>query len=153
MYDAGSSILAQKISQVYGVGQVQVYGSALPAVRVELNPDAVSKYNLGIDQIANVLRDANANQPKGEIAGLRNAWQLSTTDQIFKARQYKRLVVAYANGAQVRVSDLGDVLDSTENVRNDGGWNDTPSISLMVFRQPNANIIDTTDHVKAMIPQ
>ncbi len=153
MYDAASSILAQKISQVYGVGQVQVYGSALPAVRVELNPDTVSKYDIGIDQIANILSNANANQPKGEVAGPRDAWQLSTTDQLFKAKDYKSLVVTYAKGADVRISDLGDVTDSTENIRNDGGWNHQPSISLMVFRQPNANIIETTDHVKSMIPQ
>ncbi len=153
MYDAASSILAQKISQVYGVGQVQVVGSALPAVRVELNPDAVNKYNIGIDQIATVLAGANANRPKGELSGPRNAYQLSTTDQLFKAKQYKPLVVAYANGAEVRISDLGDVTDGTENIRNDGGWNNMPSISIMVQRQPNANIIDTTDRIKAMIPQ
>ena len=153
MYDAASSILAQKISQVYGVGQVQVMGAALPAVRVELNPDAVNKYKIGIDQIATTLANANANRPKGEIAGPLDAWQLSTTDQLFFARQYKPLVVAYANGAQVRISDLGDVVDATENIRNDGGWNGKPAIQLMVKRQPNANIIDTTDHVKALIPQ
>ncbi len=153
MYDAAYSILAQKISQVSGVGQVQVYGSALPAVRVELNPDAVSKYDIGIDQIATALADANNNEPKGRIAGPQTAWQLNSTDQLFKANQYKPLVVAYRNGADLRISDLGDVTDSTENIRNDGGWNDQASISMMVFRQPNANIIDTADHVKAMIPQ
>ncbi len=153
MYDAASSILAQKISQVFGVGQVQVMGSALPAVRVELNPDAVSKYNIGIDQIAATLAGANANRPKGEIAGPLNAWQLSTTDQLFKAKDYKPLVVTYANGAQVRISDLGDVTDGNENIRNAGGWNGQPSITLSIMRQPNANIIDTTDRIKAMIPQ
>ncbi len=153
MYDAASSILGQKISQVYGVGQVQVMGSSLPSVRVELNPDAVSKYNLGIDQIASVLAGANANRPKGEVAGPRNAYQISTTDQLFTAKEYKPLVVAYAKGAQVRISDLGEVTDGVENIRNDGGWNGMPSISLMVMRQPNANIIDTVDRVKAMLPQ
>jgi multidrug efflux pump len=152
MYDAASSILAQKISQVYGVGQVQAMGSALPAVRVELNPDAVNKYNIGIDQIASTLASANANRPKGEIAGPRHAWSLSTTDQLFKAKEYKPLIVAFSNGAQVRISDLGDVTDGTENIRNDGSWNGKPSISLMVMRQPNANIIDTTDRVKALLP-
>ena len=112
MYDAASSILAQKISQVYGVGQVQVYGSALPAVRVELNPGCGQQIqHRHRSDRRHVLPNANANQPKGEIAGPRNAWQLSTTDQLFKAKQYKPLVVAYANGAQVRVSDLGDVID------------------------------------------
>jgi multidrug efflux pump len=153
MYDVGSSILAQRVSQVIGVGQVFVYGSSLPSVRIELNPDAVNKYGIGIDQIASVLASANANRPKGEIAGPRSAWQLSTTDQLFKAKQYKPLVVAYRNGAQVRVSDLGDVVDSVENIRNAGGWNGKPAVSLMVFRQPNANIIDCVDRVKALIPQ
>jgi multidrug efflux pump len=153
MYDAASSILAQKISQVSGVGQVEVYGSALPAVRVELNPDVLSKYGIGIDQVASTLAAANANTPKGEIAGSTTAWQISTTDQLFKAAQYKPLIVSYKNGADVRISDLGDVVDSTENIRNDGGWNDKGSISIMVFRQPNANIIDTADHVKAIVPQ
>jgi multidrug efflux pump len=152
MYDAASSILAQKISQVSGVGQVQVMGSSLPSVRIELNPDAVNKYDIGIDQIATTLANANANRPKGEIAGPRNAWQLSTTDQLFKAKEYKPLVVAFKNGAQVRISDLGDVVDSVENIRNAGEWNGMPAISLMVMRQPNANIIDTADRVKELIP-
>src|SRR3954454_8774863 len=104
MYDVGTSILAQRISQVNGVGQVQVSGGSLPAVRVELNPDSVNKYGLGIDQIATTLAAANANRPKGEISGPRNAWQLSTTDQLFTAAQYKPLVVAYKNGAPIKLS-------------------------------------------------
>jgi multidrug efflux pump len=153
MYDVGSSILAQRISQVSGVGQVQVGGSSLPSVRIELNPDAVNKYDIGIDQIASTLANANANRPKGELMGARNAWQLTTTDQLFLAKEYKPLVVAYKNGAPVRISDLGDVVDSVENIRNSGGWNGKPAILLMVMRQPNANIIDTADRVKALIPQ
>ena len=120
MYDAASSILAQKISQVYGVGQVSGLWQRAARVRVELNPDAVNKYNIGTDQIAAVLQNANANRPKGEIAGPRNAWQLSTTDQLFKAKDYKPLVVTYRNGAQVRVADLGDVRDCVEDMRNIG---------------------------------
>jgi multidrug efflux pump len=153
MYDVGSSILAQKISQVMGVGQVSVGGSSLPSVRVELNPNAVNKYNIGIDQIASTLQAANANRPKGEIAGNREAYQLSTTDQLFKAKEYKPLVVTYRNGAPVRISDLGDVVDSVENIRNSGGFNGKPAILIMVFRQPAANIIDTADRVLALIPQ
>ncbi len=153
MYDVGSSILAQRVSQVVGVGQVQVGGSSLPSVRVELNPDAVNKYDIGIDQIAATLASANANRPKGELSGPRNAWQLSTTDQLFKAKEYRPLVVTYKNGAPVRVSDLGDVVDSVENIRNAGGWDGKPAILLMVFRQPNANIIATADRVLALIPQ
>ena len=153
MYDVGSSILAQRISQVMGVGQVSVGGSSLPSVRVELNPNAVNKYNIGIDQIASTLQAANANRPKGEIAGNREAYQLSTTDQLFKAKEYKPLVVTYRNGAPVRISDLGDVVDSVENIRNSGGFNGKPAILIMVFRQPAANIIDTADRVLALIPQ
>jgi len=153
MYDVGSSILAQRISQVMGVGQVSVGGSSLPSVRVELNPNAVNKYNIGIDQIASTLQAANANRPKGEIAGNQAAYQLSTTDQLFKAKEYKPLVVMYRNGAPVRISDLGDVVDSVENIRNSGGFNGRPAILIMVFRQPAANIIDTADRVLALIPQ
>ncbi|HEY3837760.1 MAG TPA: efflux RND transporter permease subunit, partial [Bryobacteraceae bacterium] len=151
MYDVGSSILAQRVSQVIGVGQVQVGGSSLPSVRIELNPDAVNKYGIGIDQVAATLQAANANRPKGEISGTRNAWQLNTTDQLFKAKEYKPLVVAYRNGAPIRIADLGDVVDSVENIRNAGGWNGKPAILLMVFRQPNANIIDCADRVKALM--
>ena len=153
MYDVATSILAQRISQVIGVGQVQSFGSSLPAVRIELNPDAFDKYNVGIDQIAATLAAANANRPKGEIAGARTAWQLSTTDQLFKAKEYKPLVVAYKNGSPVRLSDLGDVTDGNENIRNFGGYNGKPAILLMVFRQPAANIIDTVDRVRALLPQ
>jgi multidrug efflux pump len=153
MYDVGTSILAQRISQVIGVGQVQSFGSSLPAVRVELNPDAFDKYDVGIDQIAATLANANANRPKGEIAGPRDAWQLSTTDQLFKAKEYKPLVVAYKNGNPIRLSDLGDVTDANENIRNYGGYNGKSAILLMVFRQPAANIIDTVDRVRALLPQ
>jgi multidrug efflux pump len=153
MYDVATTILAQRISQVMGVGQVQVHGSSLPAVRVELNPDAVNKYGLGIEQIAGVLQSANANRPKGEITGLQKAWQLSTTDQLFKASQYKPLIVAYHNGSVIRLSDLGEVVDSNENIRNAGGLNGQPAISIEVMRQPAANIIETVDRVKALLPQ
>ena len=153
MYDVASSILAQRISQVSGVGQAQVSGSSLPSVRIELNPDAVNKYNLGIDQIATALNTANANRPKGEIAGPTNAWQLSTTDQLFHAKEYRPMVVAYRNGSAIRLSDLGDVVDSVENIRNAGGFQGKPAIIIMVMRQPAANIIDTVDRVKALLPQ
>src|SRR5262249_52315963 len=116
-------------------------------------PDAVNKYNIGIDQIATVLQNANANRPKGEIAGPRTAWQLSTTDQLFKADEYRPLVVTYRNGSPVRLSDLGEVVDSNENIRNAGGFNGQQAISIHVQRQPAANIIDTVDRVKALLPQ
>jgi multidrug efflux pump len=153
IYDVAYSVLAQKISQVKGVGQVFVGGSALPGVRIELNPDAVNKYGIGMDQIGNFLASANANRPKGEMADADNAWSIHTTDQIFKASEYKPLIAAYRNGAPVRLSDLGDVVDSIEDLRTGGLANGKPAILLVIFRQPGANIIDTVDRVKDMMPQ
>ena len=153
MYDAASTILAQKLSQVQGVGQVAVGGSSLPAVRVELNPAAVSHYGIGLDQIASTLAAANANRPKGEIADQHQAWQLSATDQLLTADEYRPLIVAYRNGAAVRLADLGDVVDSVEDVRNAGLSNGKPAVLLIVFRQPGANIIDTVDRVYRLLPQ
>jgi multidrug efflux pump len=153
MYDLASSILAQKLAQVQGVGQVFAGGSALPAVRVELNPAVVNKYGINMNDIATVLSAANANRPKGELSDGTRAWSLSSTDQLLKANKYIPLVVAYRNGAPVRLSDLGDVTDSVEDLRNDGVANGKPAILLVIFRQPGANIIDTVDRVLALMPQ
>ncbi len=153
MYDLASSIFAQKLSQIPGVGQVSVGGSSLPAVRVELNPAAVSKYGLGLDQIATVLSNANALRPKGAIEDSRRAYEITTTDQLFKASQYMPLIVSYHNGAAIRLKDLGDVVDANEDVRNFGMANGKPSISVTIFRQPGANIIDTVDRIYAVMPQ
>ena len=153
MYDIASSFLSQKISQVQGVGQVIVGGSSLPAVRVELNPMTVNKYGIGMDQIRTVISNANAQSPNGELADGRTAYQLSTTDQIFKAAQYKTMVVQAKNGAIVRLSDLGDVKDSVEDLRNAGLANGKPAVLIIIFRQPGANIIDTVDRVYATLPQ
>ncbi len=153
MYDVASSILQQKLSQVSGVGQVFVGGSSLPAVRVELNPAVVNKYGIGMNQIASVLAAANANSPKGEIAEGTASLRLRTTDQLLKAKQYIPLVVAYQNGAPVRLSDLGEVTDSVEDLRNAGLSNGKPAVLLVIFRQPAANIIETVDRVYALVPQ
>jgi multidrug efflux pump len=153
MYDIASSILAQKLAQVQGVGQVFVGGSSLPAVRVELNPAVVNKYGISMNNLSTVLSAANANRPKGELADDTRAWSLSTTDQLLKADKYIPLVVAYRNGAPVRLSDLGDVVDSVEDLRNDGIANGKPAILLVIFRQPGANIIETVDRVLALMPQ
>ncbi|MGA2185542.1 MAG: multidrug efflux RND transporter permease subunit [Bryobacteraceae bacterium] len=153
MYDIASTVLAQKLSQVAGVGQVFAGGSSLPAVRVELNPAVVNKYGIGMNDIATVLSAANANRPKGELADDTRAFSLSTTDQLLKADQYIPLVVAYRHGAAVRLSDLGDVQDSVEDLRNDGNANGKPAVSLVIFRQPGANIIETVDRVLALMPQ
>jgi multidrug efflux pump len=153
MYDIASTVLAQKLAQVQGVGQVFAGGSSLPAVRVELNPAVVNKYGIGMNSIATVLQAANANRPKGELADGTRAWALSTTDQLLKARQYIPLVVAYRKGSPVRLSDLGDVRDAVEDLRNDGIANGKPAILLVIFRQPGANIIETVDRVLALMPQ
>jgi len=153
LYDAASSILQQKLSQVSGVGQVGVWGSSLPAVRVELNPHVVNKYGIGLNQIATVLANANANTPKGEIANGRTAWNIRTTDQLFKADQYMPLVVIWQNGAPVRLDTLGRVVDSVEDLRNAGLSNGKPAVLIAVFRQPEANIIDTVDRVMAEFPE
>jgi multidrug efflux pump len=153
MYDIASSVLEQKLSQVSGVGQVFAGGSSLPAVRVELNPDVVNKYGIGLEQIRTVLSGANANRPKGELAGASQAVQLRTSDQLLKAADYMPLIVAYRNGAPVRLSDLGEVSDSVEDLRAAGLANGKPAVLLVVFRQPGANIIDTVDRVYALLPR
>jgi multidrug efflux pump len=153
LYDIASSVFAQKLAQVKGVGQVSVGGSSLPAVRVEVNPQPVSKYNVGLDQIGSFLQGANANRPKGEVADLDKTHPIYTTDQLFEAKDYQNLVVVYRNGAPVRLSDLGRVIDGNEDVRNMGLSNGKPAVTIQINRQPNANIIDTVDRIKALLPQ
>ncbi len=153
MYDAASTILAQKLSQVSGVGQVTVGGSTLPAVRVELNPDALNKYGIGMEQVRTVLNAANANAPKGQFAYGDQTWQIHTNDQMFKAVDYEPLVVAYHYGTVVRIRDVGHTIDSVEDLRNSGYANGNPSVLVIVYRQPGANIIDTVDRIRAALPQ
>ena len=153
MYDIADSVLAQKLAQVEGVGQVQVTGSSKPAVRVQVNPGALSKYGVGWDQIRNTLTAANANRPKGSISDDQHMWQISTTDQLFTAEEYQPLVIAYRNGAAIRLSDVADVTDSLEDRRNAGLANGKPSVLIQLMKQPSANIIDTVDRVYALMPQ
>src|SRR5438309_2478253 len=153
LYDAASSILQQKLAQVEGVGQVVVGGSALPGVRVELNPMVLNKYGIGLDEVRAALGAANANRPKGELADRASAWEISTTDQLLKAEEYRPLLVAYRNGAPVRVSDVAEVTDSVEDVRTAGLANGKPAVLVIMFRQPGANIIATVDRVRALLPQ
>jgi multidrug efflux pump len=153
MYDAASSIVAQKLSQIKGVGTVNIGGSALPAVRIELNPMALNKYGIGLEDVRTVLSAANANTPKGHFSDRDRLWEVAANDQIFKAFNYAPLIVSYHNGAAVRVSDLGDVVDSVEDVRNIGFYNGRPSVMLFIFRQPGANIIETVDKIQAILPQ
>ncbi|MGB6564273.1 MAG: efflux RND transporter permease subunit, partial [Candidatus Binataceae bacterium] len=153
IYDAADSILAQKLSQIQGVGQVTVGGSALPGVRVELNINALNNDGIGLEQVRSTLSNANANRPKGEVADQTHAWSLSATDQLLAADQYSPLIVGYHNGAAVRLSDVADVIDSVEDVRNAGLVDGTLSVLIIIFRQPGANIIDTVDRVTAAMPQ
>jgi multidrug efflux pump len=156
MYDAASTILAQKLSQVQGVGQVTVGGSSLPGVRVELNPTAVNKYGIGLENIRTALSNANSNLPKGHLGNDTHRWTINDNDQLFKAVDYAPLIIAYQNGAPVRVGDVGEARDSVEDIRT-AGYASTPespqakpSVLLVIFRQPGANIIDTVDRIYAL---
>jgi multidrug efflux pump len=153
IYDAADSILAQKLSQIQGVGQVSVGGSALPGVRVELNLPQLNNNGIGLEQVRNTLSNANANIPKGELAGQTHSWALGTTDQLLSADQYRPLIVGYNNGAAVRLEDVADVIDSVEDVRNAGVVDGVPAVLIIIFRAPGANIIDTVDRVMAAMPQ
>ena len=152
MYDVGSTVLAQKLSQVEGVGQVSVWGSSLPAVRVEVNPDAVNHYGIGFEAIRTALRRANANIPKGILETDNRRWIVATNDQLQSAEEYRPLIVAFKDGAAVRLSDVASVTDSVQNIRNTGLANGKPAVLLAIFRQPGANIIRVVDSVKATLP-
>jgi multidrug efflux pump len=153
LYDIASSVFAQKLSQVQGVGQVQVGGSSLPAVRVEVNPQPLSIYNVGLDQIGSFLQHANSNRPKGALANATTETPLYATDQLFLAKDYKDLVVVYRKGAPVRLSDLGRVVDGNEDVRNLGIVNGSPMVQIQINRQPGANVVDTVKRIKELMPQ
>ncbi|HTP98952.1 MAG TPA: multidrug efflux RND transporter permease subunit [Casimicrobiaceae bacterium] len=153
MYDAASTILAQKLSQVEGVGQVTVGGSSLPAVRVELNPAALNKYGIGVEDVRAALATANANRPKGAVEEDDRRWQIGANDQAKTAAEYLPLIVAYRNGAAVRLPDVGTVVDSVQDLRNAGMSNGKPSVLVIINRQPNANIIETVDRVTELLPQ
>ncbi|MGZ4856489.1 MAG: efflux RND transporter permease subunit, partial [Candidatus Angelobacter sp.] len=154
MYDVADSVVAQKLSQVPGIGQVFVGGGAKPAVRAEVNPTLLNKLGVGVEQVRAALGGANANRPKGEFAGAVNAWQITANDQLFKADDYKNIIVAKnATGGVVRLQDVADVQDSVEDIRNTGVANGKPAVLMIVFRQPGANIIQAVDRVKALIPE
>jgi multidrug efflux pump len=152
IYDAASSIIQQKLSQVEGIGQVTIGGSSLPAVRVELNPTALSQYGVGLEDVRAALSSANAHSPKGIIENDVERYQIYANDQARKADQYRSLVVAYRNGAPVRLSDVAEVVDSVENIRNAGLSDGKPAVLVILFREPGANIIDTVDRVVALVP-
>src|SRR5665213_3464384 len=153
LYDAASTVLAQKLSQVEGIGEVGVSGSSLPAVRVDLIPQAVYKYGIGLEDVRAALASANAHSPKGGIDVGDQRYQIYANDQANKAVDYQSLVVAYRNGAAVHLSDIGDVTDGVENLRNAGLANGKPAVLVILYRQPGANIISTVDLVKGLMPQ
>jgi multidrug efflux pump len=152
IYDAADSILAQKLAQVEGVGQVFTWGSSRPAVRVEVNPNQLNSYGISLEQIRKSLQSANANLAKGELANTKQAWTITATDQLFKAYEYQPLIVAGHQGAPVRLRDIAEVVDSVEDTRNLGLSGGKPGVIMAIFRQPGANMIETVDRVTALLP-
>jgi multidrug efflux pump len=153
MYDIADSVLAQKLAQVPGIGQAEVGGGAKPAVRILFNPTKLNKYGIGSDTVRKAMNQANANQPVGQLSNEWQSWQLHTTDQLFTANQYRPLVIAYKNGAPVRLGDVADVQDSVENRRNAGYANGKPAVLIILFKQAGANIIETVDRVYDILPR
>ncbi len=153
LYDLSDSILAQKISQVKGVGQVNSYGASKPAVRVDVNPNALAHYGISLEQVRAALRSANANSPKGNLENSTIRWTLADTDQLLQPEQYARLIVVYRNGAPVRVSDIAKVTEGIEDLRNSGFANGIPAVIIGIGRQPGANIIETVDRITALLPE
>jgi multidrug efflux pump len=153
MYDAASTVMAQSLSQIEGVGQVIVGGGALPAVRVELNPTMLNKYGIGLDQVRTAIAGTNANTPKGQISVNNQRWEVGANDQLLKAVDYSPLIVAYRDGAAVRIRDVGVAQDSVEDIRTAGYVNGKPAVMVIIFRQPGANIIKTVDAVRDVLPR
>ena len=152
LYDAASTIMEQKLSQVPGVGQVTVGGSSLPAVRVDINPTQLNSYGLGLQDVASMLSSQNSNLAKGQISGPLTTSDIVTNDQLLKAEFYRPLIVGYHNGAAIQLSDVADVEDGVQNIRNSGYVNGKPCVNLIIFRQPGANIIGTVDAIQAALP-
>ncbi len=152
MYDAASTVLAQRISQILGVGQVAAVGASQPAVRVELNPTQMNSYGISFGQIENTLRLANAHVALGQLSNGSTTADIVTNDQMALAADYKPLIVGQHNGTAVRLSDVADVMDSVQNLRNAGYMDGKKSVTIIIFRQPGANIIETVERVKAAIP-
>ena len=153
MYDAAATILQQRLAQVPGVGQVSVGGGSPPAVRVDLNPTVLNHFGIGLEDIRATLGAANANRPKGQISDESQSWSITATDQLLTAPEYESLIVSYRKGAAIRLKDIATVTDSVEDVRTFGLFNGQPAITVVVSRQPGANIIATVDHIRSLLPQ
>ncbi len=152
MYDAASTVLAQKISQLPGVGQVVVGGGALPAVRIDLNLNQVNNMGLSLEKIRTAIATSNINAPKGAVEDDHQRWQIQASDQLKMPSDYSRIIVAYANGAPVRLDQVAHISMNSQNVRNMGMSNGNPSVQLIIFRQPGANIIGAVEAIKAELP-
>ncbi|MFI4918417.1 MAG: efflux RND transporter permease subunit [Legionellales bacterium] len=154
LYDVASTILQQKILRSEGIGQVNVGGSSLPAVRVEINPSALNKYGIGLTQLATTIADANVNQAKGQlIQGDGTISTIKNNDQMLKAVEYAPLIISYYNKQPVRLSDVAHVYDSVADLHNAGLGNGKPAVLLVLYKEPGANVIKTVDHIKQMMPQ
>jgi multidrug efflux pump len=152
MYDVAATILQQQLSQVEGVGQVFVGGSSLPAVRIDLNPSALSRHGIGLEDVRDVLSATNVRRPKGQLTDGARTWEIDANDQLRDADQYRQLIVGYASGAALRLSDVATVEDSVEDLRTAGLANGKPAVMLILFRSPGANIIQTVDRVLGLLP-
>src|SRR6202012_5966544 len=152
IYDEASTVIQQKLSQIQGVGQVNVGGGALPSVRVEVNPTKLASYGLALSDVQSVLRLQNSDLAKGQITNGDISADILSNDQISHAVDYKPIIVGYKNGAAIRLEDVADVIDSVQNVRAGGYLNGKRAILLIIFRQPGVNIIDTVDRIRAELP-
>ncbi|MEO5359396.1 MAG: multidrug efflux RND transporter permease subunit [Nitrospirota bacterium] len=153
MYDVASSVLQQKIAQINGVGQVFVGGGALPAVRVDVNPTALNRYGINLDNVSTVIARTNVNRPKGQITEGARQWEIMTNDQLFRAKEYLPLIISYKNGMALRLSDVASVTDSVEDLRVAGIVDGKPAVMLIISRQPGANIIETVKSIRDIMPQ
>jgi multidrug efflux pump len=153
IFDAATVVIQQKLSRVEGVGRVGVFGASAPAVRVELDPATLNKYGIGLEDVRAALASANANSPKGAVEEGERRYQIYTNDQVSRAEQYRSLIIAYRNRGAVRLSEVGEVFDSEENLRQSGLFNGSRAVLIDVRREQGANIIETANRVKALLPE
>ena len=152
IYDEASNIIQQKLSQISGVGNVQLNGSSLPAIRIELNPRALFRYGIGLEDVRAAISAANANSPKGDIQQQGQSFQVFANDTATLANDYKTLIIAYRNNAAVRLQDVAQVYDGVQDVRNLGTFNAKPAILVQITKQPGANVIEVVDNIRAQLP-
>ncbi|WP_454840835.1 efflux RND transporter permease subunit [Pseudomonas hormoni] len=152
LYDLASTILSQSLSQVQGVGEVQIGGSSLPAVRIELEPQALNQYGVALDDVRNTVANANVRRPKGSVEDGQRLWQVQANDQLEKAKDYESLIIHYNGGAALRLMDVAKVSDGVEDRYNSGFFNNDAAVLLVINRQAGANIIETVNEIKAQLP-